>query len=600
MAKFAPVVYRDGYLPIEDHGLIGDGATAALVGRDGGIWWMCIPRFDSPPLFASLLDRQHGGRMNLAPMGLKETRQTYLSDTGVLVTEMWSDSGLVGVTDALALRAGVDLGEDAEAGRQELIRRVVVLEGKVRMQLSVDLPRNTQIERAAHGLCLKSAEREDLDVHITGSIPIFELPATFDMSAGDQAWVMLRWSGGNYRRRTREPEETFEDTVQAWRRWINGFNYNGPQEAIVRRSAITLKLLNNVQNGAVIAAPTSSLPEVLGGSRNWDYRYAWIRDAAFSVYALHRIGFSSEAAGFLGWVLDAIDHSDRPRVLYDLNGKIPCEERIDPELSGYRGSRPVRWGNAAVSQVQHDIYGEILDCAYQWAKHHGSLDQRLWDRLTQLVDAAGRAWHSLDHGIWEVRTNARPFTYSAALCQVALDRGARLAARFSWSGDITRWTAVSNEIRDAIVEKAWNPELQSFAEHLDGSGGLDASLLSLPLRRVIEVNHPRMLATTEAIRRHLDAGNGLLYRYLPQESPDGLPGREGAFLLCSFWMVDNLAGQGRIDEALQLYDSLCARASPLGLFSEQIDPRTGSFLGNFPQAISHIGAISSGVNLARM
>ena len=253
-------------------------------------------------------------------------------------------------------------------------------------------------------------------------------------------------------------------------------------------------------------------------------------------------------------------------------------------------------GNAAAEQWQHDVYGEILDCAYQWAAHGGEIDAILWAKLKVLVEAAQSEWNKPDHGIWEVRTAGRPFTYSAAMCQVALDRGARLARRFKLQGNTTAWQAASTEIRNAILEEAWDDRVKSLIEHL-GGGGLDASLLSLPLRRVIPADHPKMVATAAAIAERLSAGNGLLYRYLPEESPDGLPGHEGAFLLCSFWMVDNLAHQGRIDEAMEIYQSLCRRAGSLGLLPEQIDPGSGAFLGNYPQGFSHIGVISSGVNL---
>ncbi len=394
-------------------------------------------------------------------------------------------------------------------------------------------------------------------------------------------------------------ETLLKETLDAWRQWVRRIRYDGPQEALVRRSAITLKLLDHVESGAMVAAPTSSLPEAIGGPRNWDYRYAWVRDVAFSVYALHRIGLSQEAAGFLAWVLDAVERGGRPRVLYDLDGKLPPLEREDPTLPGYRGSRPVRWGNAAADQRQHDVFGEILDCVYQWAAHHGSIDPVLSGRLQGLIEAAGREWRDPDQGIWEVRSAGRPFTYSAALCHVALERGARLAERFDLPGAPAAWRREADAIRQAILREAWDPAQGSLTEQL-GGGGLDASLLALPLRRVIPADHPAMVATTRAVRRRLGAGDGLLYRYLPDDSPDGLPGHEGAFLLCSFWLVDNLAHQGRLGEAIELYDLLCARANPLGLLPEQIDPATGTFLGNFPQAFSHVGLVSSGVNLGRL
>jgi pentatricopeptide repeat protein len=348
-----------------------------------------------------------------------------------------------------------------------------------------------------------------------------------------------------------------------------------------------------------VAAPTSSLPEWIGGPRNWDYRYAWIRDAAFSVYALHRIGLSHEAAGFLAWVLDAVERHGRPRVMYDLDGNKPPEERHDPELEGYRRSAPVRWGNAASGQRQHDVYGEILDCAYQWAAHHGEIPDALWGCLTTLTEAAAREWREPDQGIWEVRTSGRPFTYSAAMCHVAVDRGARAAKRFSLAAPTERWRQTAADIERAILTEAWDPAISSLTEHL-GGGGLDASLLALPLRRVVPADHPKMIATTRAVVERLGAGQGLLYRYLPEKSPDGIEGHEGAFLLCSFWLVDNLAKQGRLEEALELFDSLCARAGTLGLLPEEIEPSTGAFLGNYPQAFSHIGLISSGVNLSRL
>jgi alpha,alpha-trehalase len=359
-----------------------------------------------------------------------------------------------------------------------------------------------------------------------------------------------------------------------------------------------LKLLDYHGNGAIVAAATSSLPETIGGVRNWDYRYAWIRDAAFSVYALRRIGFREEAWYFLRWVLDVIERGERPDVMYDLDGTPPAEESEDQELEGYRGSRPVRWGNGAAGQDQHDMYGEILDCAYQWVAGGQSVEPELWEKLRALVETAKRKWRQPDRGIWEIRATNQLFTYSIALCQVALDRGARLAERLKLSGQTDLWKREATKIREAILEEAWNPELRALTASLGGNF-LDASVLALPLRRVIDSAHPRMVATTDAIRSRLDAGSGLLYRYDPEEFEDGLGGKEGAFLLCSFWLVDNLANQGKLDEAEELFDSLCGRANELGLLPEQIDPGTGDFLGNYPQAFSHVGLISSGFNLAR-
>jgi alpha,alpha-trehalase len=598
MDAFRPLHRRDGYLPIEDHGLIGDGTTAALVGRDGAVSWLCVPRFDSPPLFCGILDAARGGAFTVAPEGLVDSRQFYETDTGVLVTEMRTASGLVRLTDALTLRSGADLTEGVAASRDELLRLITVVEGPVRLRIDVTPRGGVEATRTAEGLRLRCRFRPELDLQLVCPSWLHDHFTGIELKTGDCLRLLLRWGRGHYRHLPGSAEERLQATVEAWQRWTKHVRYEGPAAALVRRSAITLKLLDHFENGAMVAAPTSSLPEAIGGPRNWDYRFAWIRDAAFSVYALHRVGLASEARGFLGWVLDAVERDGRPRVLYDLDGGEAPPEREDGELEGYRRSRPVRWGNGAAAQRQHDVFGEILDCAYQWAGHHGGIDEALWARLRELVDAAAREWRRPDQGIWEVRTVGRPFTYSAALCQVALDRGARLAERFGLAGDIARWRATAEGIRQAILEEAWDDDAGSLTEHL-GGGGLDASLLSLPLRRVLRADDPRMIATTDAIVRRLGAGKGLLYRYLPEESPDGLSGHEGAFLLCSFWLVDNLVGQGRLDEATALFESLCRRANPLGLLPEQIDPGTGAFLGNYPQAFSHVGLISSAVNLAR-
>jgi GH15 family glucan-1,4-alpha-glucosidase len=334
--------------------------------------------------------------------------------------------------------------------------------------------------------------------------------------------------------------------------------------------------------------------------RNWDYRYTWIRDASFSVYALRRIGFGEEAGAFLGWVLDTFEHGNAPKIMYDVDGGPVPDELVDGELEGYRRSAPVRWGNGAADQRQHDVYGEILDCAYQWARGGGALDEHLWGRLAALADLAVDAWRLPDQGIWEVRSEGRVFTYSAGLCHVALDRAAHLAERLGLPGPVARWRRAAATLPDAVVEGSWAEDAQTLSEHLDGDGSLDASLLALPLRRVVPADHPRMVATTAAVAERLSAGDGLLYRYLHGDSPDGIAGDEGAFLLCSFWLVENLAKQGELDRASELYGSLCARASTLGLLPEQIDPSTGAFAGNFPQAFSHIGVIAAGVTLARL
>ncbi|MFE2110388.1 glycoside hydrolase family 15 protein [Kitasatospora sp. NPDC059463] len=595
---FRPVRRRQGYLPLEDLGLIGDGTTAALVGLDGSIPWLCLPRFDAEPLFCGLLDRTRGGHFTLAPEDLVEARQRYEPDTGVLVTELRSATGLVRVTDALALRSGADLTDNAPADRSELVRSAVVLDGHVRLRAELE-PRGGARTRALFsGLELRPLRRPGLRLHLRSNRPLEGLHSTHDLRRGDRLDLVLSW--GRFHRHHRvDTDAMLKGTADAWRRWMRHFDYEGPQQALVRRAAVTLKLCDDWANGSLVAAPTSSLPAPIGGIRNWDYRYAWIRDAAFAVFALRRIGFRGEADAFLGWVLDAFEDSGRPRIMYDLRGGPVPDETEDAELEGYRRSAPVRWGNGAADQRQHDVYGEILDCADQWLRAGGEIQPALWAGLATLADAAEQAWREPDQGIWEVRSEGRVFTYSAGLCQVALDRAAQIGERLGLPIRTARWRASADHLSRLILEQSWDEPAKTLSAHLDGGGVLDASLLALPLRHVVPIDHPRMVATTTAVAERLSAGGGLLHRYLHEESPDGLAGDEGAFVLCSFWLVDNLIGQGRTEEAEELYDSLCSRASPLGLMSEQIDPSTGEFMGNFPQAFSHIGITASGVNLAR-
>ncbi|MEL5955245.1 glycoside hydrolase family 15 protein [Streptomyces sp. CLV115] len=595
---FRPIRKREGYLPLEDLGLIGDGTTAALVGLDGSIGWMCLPRFDAEPLFCGLLDHARGGHFTLAPEDLVEARQHYEPGTGVLITELRCPTGLVRVTDALALRSGADLTDNAPADRSELVRSAVVLEGNVRLRADLEPRGGAQTQALFSGLEVRPSRQPDLRLHLRSNHPLTGLHNTYDLRQGDRLDLVLSW--GRFHRHHRfDTDAMLRGTADAWRRWMKHFHYSGPEESLVRRSAITLKLCDDWANGSLVAAPTSSLPAPIGGIRNWDYRYAWIRDAAFAVFALRRIGFRGEADAFLGWVLDAFEYSRRPLIMYDLHGSPVPDETEDGELEGYRRSAPVRWGNGAADQRQHDVYGEILDCADQWLLSGGEIQPALWASLAGLADAAAEAWLQPDQGIWEVRSEARVFTYSAGLCQVALDRAARIGERLGLPAGVARWRASADRLSRLVLEQSWDERAQTLSAHLDGGGTLDASLLALPLRQVVPVDHPRMVATAEAIAKRLSAGDGLLYRYSHEETSDGLPGDEGAFVLCSFWLVDNLIGQGRIEEAEELYASLCARASPLGLMSEQINPSTGEFMGNFPQAFSHIGIIASGVNLAR-
>lgn len=595
--RYRPIEYLDGYLPIEDHGLIGDGTTAALVGRDGTISWLCVPRFDSPPILDALLDRTIGGAFSISGGEITGARHRYLGDTSILITEIEVANGIIRITDLMPLKDNADLSREGNPNTGELLRCVEVLEGKVEITAEITMRGGHSTEPCSQGNRIRSTRYPDLDLILDASRDLSGAGGTWTLKQGESVSLCLHWNGGSWLSSVQSPVAAITNTTEAWLSWLEAFEYGGPRRDLVRRSAITIKLLDYLPNGAMVAAPTTSLPEQIGGERNWDYRYVWIRDASFTVYALRRIGLHAEAEQFLMWVMDLCRTTD-VNIMYTLDGETKIEEREDPELEGYRGSGPVRWGNGASGQVQHDVFGELVDLVYQYANQAGAIDPELWERLKIFIEKAADNWNRPDQGIWEVRSEGVVQTYSAGICHVALDRGVRFVRKHGMDGDAARWERIADEIRTAILESAWSEERQSFCQGFEGDA-LDAAILGLPLRRVIPADHPRMVATTHAIERELGAGDGLLYRYLQKESSDGLSGDEGAFVLCSFWLIDNLTMQGRIEEARARFDRMCDRTNDLGLLPEQIDPLTGRFLGNFPQAFSHLGLILSGVNLWR-
>lgn len=596
---FVPIERIDGYLPIERHALIGDASGSALVAADGKVSWMCVPRFDSEPLYASLLDPARGAHLLVGPHEVVEARQWYLDDSAVVVTEQRTRGAVIRLIDAFAVHDGADLHRHENHAAGAYVRTVEVLSGDADIAVEIEPRHGAEFERSGRGLAMTWAFDRSVPLRAVSDRELDGPRTVVRLGTGERMWFRLSWNGVGPGQDD-EPAEMLRRTDAAWREWARCIDYEGPSERHVRRSALTLKLLDHAESGALVAAATSSLPEEIGGVRNWDYRFAWVRDAAFSVHAFRRIGMKREAREYLHWVLDALEKAGRAAVLYNLDGQLPTTEYQDDELAGYRGSKPVRWGNAAADQRQHDAYGEIVDCAWQWVEASDRpLAPGVWQHLRPLIDMAAEVWDTPDHGIWEIRADDRLFTYSVAMCEVALERGARLARRFGLPGDIVGWEKLARHITDEIIDRAWDEEQQSFTEMLGPGGGLDASVLALPLREVIPADHPRMVATTEAVVRGLGAGNGLIHRYDPTVSDDGLPGEEGAFLLCTSWWIDNLVLQGRLDEAAEAFEVLCGRAGTLGLLPEQIDPPTGAFLGNYPQAFSHVGVLSNAVMLTR-
>lgn len=604
-----------GYQPIEHYGIIGNMRTAALVGMDGSIDWLCLPHFDSPSVFAALLDTAKGGRFQIVPAGDDfRHKQFYWPDTAVLITRFLHADGVGEVEDYMPV-GGVGTVPE------ELIRRVRVVRGTVSFHLTC-CPA-FDYARASHHVAISEHgvrfEGPGMSLALVAPVPLQRdgtgVVADFTLQEGENITFALRYldpavSHGHCPG-VGEAEELFRNTVAYWRRWLSKCTYAGRWRETVYRSALTLKLLSFEPTGAIIAAPTCSLPESIGGERNWDYRYTWIRDAAFTLYGLLRIGFTEEAAHFRNWLKDRWHDAEGDglgplQLMYGIDGRTELPEQTLDHLEGYRGSRPVRIGNGAVKQLQLDIYGELMDAVYLHNKYVEPIGYDGWRRLRRLVDWLCENWQREDEGIWEVRGGRRHFVYSKVMSWVALDRSLRLADKRSFPADRTRWLNVRDAIYEEVMAKGWDSRRQTFTQAY-GSSALDASSLLMPLVFFMAPNDPRMLSTIDAIRQPLAAGglaaDGLVYRYDPTVAPDGLSSREGTFNMCSFWLVEALTRAGRTDparlqDARLLFEQMLGYANHLGLYAEQTG-NSGEALGNFPQAFTHLALISAAFNLDR-
>jgi GH15 family glucan-1,4-alpha-glucosidase len=597
------------YQPIQDYGVIGDMHSAALVGKDGSIDWLCFPHFDSPSVFAAILDDEKGGRFKIAPAAEGAARkQLYWPDTNVLITRFFSPEGVGEIIDYMPVGA-----HENGDGYHQVIRRVRVVRGEMafRMECSpaFDYARERhKTEISSEGACFRSS---GLGLGLATRVPLEEVGgaavAEFSLGEGEAAVFVLREiedGGCGVAFSEEEADDHFKQTVEYWRRWLSKCTYTGRWREVVHRSALALKLLTFEPTGAIVAAPTMGLPEGVGGERNWDYRYTWIRDAAFTLYGLLRIGFTEEAAAFMGWIEDRCQSSSPDgslQLMYGLDGRRDLTEETLDHLDGYQSSRPVRLGNGAFDQLQLDIYGELMDAVYLYNKHGDPISYDMWTRLRTLINWVCDNWRREDEGIWEVRGGRRHFVYSKLMCWVAVDRGLRLAEKRSFPADRERWLAVRDEIYEEIMQKGWSDERGAFVQSYDDDT-LDASNLIMPLVFFLAPNDPRMLKTLDATNRPPEEGglvaNSLVYRYDVQKSVDGLAGEEGTFSLCTFWLVEALTRAGRVDDARLMFEQMLGYANHLGLYAEEIG-HSGEALGNFPQAFTHLTLISAAFNLDR-
>ena len=574
-------------LPIEDYAVIGDTQAAALVGRDGSIDWLCLPRFDSPACFAALLGDEHNGRWKVAPAGgVRRVERRYREDTLVLETDFHTEDGVVRVVDCMPPR-----GE-----APDVVRLVQGLEGRVEVEMELilrfDYGRVVPWVRR-HGDYLlavagPAAVRLDTPVETRGENHTTR--ASFAVSAGDEVPFVLTW----YPSHDPEPAPVpaaaaVADTAAWWLDWIGSCTSPDP---LVRRSMLTLKALTYAPTGGIVAAATTSLPEHLGGVRNWDYRFCWVRDATLVLNALLSGGFVDEAGAWRDWLLRAVAGDPRDmQIMYGCAGERRLTELELDWLDGYEGSKPVRIGNAASEQFQLDVYGELMDALLHAREHGLPPDEHAWKLQEVVLDFLEGAWDEPDEGIWEVRGPRRHFVHSKVMAWVAFDRAARTVEHLGHLGEADRWRRRCEEIHRDVCEHGWDADRGTFTQSY-GSKALDAALLLIPRVGFLPGDDPRVVGTVEAVQREL-VRDGFVLRYPTDEADDGLPPGEGAFLPCSFWLADALAMAGRRDEARALYDRLAGLANDVGLFSEEYDPQTGRLVGNFPQAFTHVALVTS-------
>jgi GH15 family glucan-1,4-alpha-glucosidase len=590
--------------PIENHGIIGDLNTAALVGMDGSIDFMCFPRFDSPSLFAALLDPEKGGRFQIAPAPADcfRHKQFYFPDTNMLLTRFLSNDGVAEISDFMPIQ---HLGHS-----HDLVRRVKVVRGELALRM-VCAPRfdygraEHNVEKRQNEVLFTSKGKDHTAVRLRTSIPVRikegDAVAAFKLRGGESASFILEEAQAGQESPSAQDDytsESFKETMNFWLHWVSRSQYRGRWREMVNRAALTLKLLTSQPFGSIVAAPTFGLPEEIGGTRNWDYRYIWIRDASFTLYALMRLGYTEEAKAFMHWIEERcrrMTSSSPLQAVYRIDGSRRLPEVALAHFAGYQHSTPVRIGNAAANQLQLDIYGELLDSVYIYNKHGEPISYDFWLNLVTLVNWVCTHWQQPDQGIWEVRGGRRPFLYSRVLCWVAIDRGIRLALRRSFPAPLDRWQRVRDKIYQDVYNRFWDPKLRAFVQY-QGAKAVDASSLLMPMLKFISPTDPRWRSHLATLESGL-VEDSLVYRYnVLAGTQDGLPGKEGTFSMCSFWYVECLARAGDLKQARFIFEKALGYANHLGLYAEELGLR-GDHLGNFPQAFTHLALISAAVNL---
>jgi len=601
----APTLRPEPYAPIGDYAVIGDLRTVALVGLSGSIDFLCFPRYDSPTVFAALLDRKKGGKFLLAPL-LDEAKrsQLYLPDTNILLTRFLSPEGVAEVSDFMPV------SEEGKA--QALIRRAKCIRGATRFRMVCE-PRfdygrvGHSVEERPGELVFTSQGQGPMSLRLRTPAPVKIVDGAavseFTLQAGESLTFVLEEARPELASICPTAESTadaFKATINYWRRWVGESSYQGRWREMVSRSALTLKLLTSLRDGAMVASPTFGLPENIGGERNWDYRYCWIRDSSFLIYAMMRLGHMGEARAFMKWIEArcAELHPDRSlQVLYGLDGRHDVPEETLPHFEGYRGSRPVRIGNGAAGQLQLDIYGELMDSVYLYNKYGEPISYSLWRDMVRLIDWVSRHWQEPDEGIWEVRGGRKEFVHSRLMCWVALDRAIRIARDRSFPGPVAEWLRVRNAIYEDIMEHFWDRDRQVFIQY-KGAREVGASVLLMPLLKFISPRDPMWLSTLRAVESEL-VDDSFVYRYKIGDSPvDGLQGREGTFSMCSFWFVECISRSGDLEKARFLFEEMLGYANHVGLYGEELGP-SGEHLGNFPQALTHLSLISAAYDLNR-